>query len=78
MDRCLTPLGDVLDARLCDRQGEVVDASNRAYDLACRTGGTPVGRRAAELSEVLADRYHEVSAEISALRGYDWRTGGPA
>ncbi|WP_157488843.1 hypothetical protein [Pseudofrankia sp. DC12] len=58
------------DARLCDRQVEVIDASNRAYDLADRAGRhTPTGRRAAALSETLADRHGEVSDEIERLRG---------
>lgn len=57
------------DARLCDRQELLVDASNRAYDLAERQEGTPTGHHAAELSGVLADRFDTVDAEITAFRG---------
>ncbi|AEH07693.1 hypothetical protein FsymDg_0112 [Candidatus Protofrankia datiscae] len=56
------------DERLCARADRVVDASNRAFDLAERQAGTRVGRRAAEISETLADRFHEVNAEIRAGR----------
>ena len=56
------------DARLCDRQEQLVDASNRAYDLAGRQEGTPVGDRATELSGVLADRFDAVEAQITEFR----------
>jgi hypothetical protein len=56
------------DARLCDRQELLVDASNRAYDLAERQEGTPVGDRAAVLSEVLADRFDVVGNQITEFR----------
>lgn len=56
------------DERQCDRAEQVIDASNRAFDLAERQPDTRAGRRAAELSETLADRFYEVDAEIRAER----------
>lgn len=56
------------DERLCNRVDQVIDGSNRAYDLADRQAGTRVGRRAAEISKALADRIDVVNSEIRAGR----------
>lgn len=62
-------MGDNTDRakRLSDRWDMVAEASNRAYDLADRQDGTPVGRRATEISHALADRLDPISDELGTL-----------